>query len=111
MVALWQDPDILSDLGLALTKLENYANPWFAFDHAIKQAPYDLNIVRNYLLCLLESADFRKFETIFKKTKAFTPAEANKMKAISIEYKSATGFLDSQDEDAAFECVWVEVGN
>ena len=81
---------------MALTKLENFADSWFAFDHAIKISPNDPMITKNYLLCILESGDIRKFESIFKKTKAFTPEETKKVKRISIEYKNALGFLDSK---------------
>ena len=95
MVEVLADPEVLNNLGLALCKNKNYTDAWFAFEHALKLNPSDLNLVKNYLLCILESGDINKFEAMFKKAKFLPPEEYRNMKRISLEYKNAMGYLDN----------------
>ena len=88
--------ETLSNLGNALTKLQNYPDAWMAFDQAMKLNPSDPRLIENYLLCILESKDIKKFEYIYKNAKFLQPDILRRIKAISVEYKVALGMTDNK---------------
>jgi hypothetical protein len=72
--------------------MKTYDYAWLAFEEAMRLCPGNKKIINNFLLCMLESKHFTKFQNIFASVrKLLTDGEMNIFKNLLVEFKKACG--------------------
>ena len=71
--------------------MEDYSHAWIAFDEALKLNPSNKKIMENYLRCICESRDMKKFDHLIENAKFLTKDDYTRINAIGNEYKALLG--------------------
>jgi Tfp pilus assembly protein PilF len=95
------DSEILCNLGLALSKTQYKDYAVIAFEEAVNSAVGNTEVLMNYLLFLLETQQFDKFnKVLIHANRVMDETELKNIKQLSSEFQKAVNGTKAKDYDA-----------
>lgn len=70
-----------------MVKEENYEYAWLAFDEAVRLHPENKEVVAQYVINLLKTKNFEKFDSVMKNLNKLDSTTRKSFQNLKIEFK------------------------